>query len=273
MMKTAIFLLPGLLWLGRLSAQTLPLLEEDRRWTVEYADPVTLPPESYQLHYQYQGDTLIGATTYRRFGYGTLLREVPATGKVYRLLDSGECLLYDFDVAAGDTLQLCEDLEVRIDSIGSVTTNDLIERRKYFVSSDNAIHLEYYLEGIGTNLGFVEWSEPIGPPFLSLMCVMEGELEIYGDRCDEVVTSLTELPGVGGSVRFYPNPTWGPLTVDSELPYSNLLVYNLSGRLVFEAEFRKEEYRIDRLAPGIYFACLRDQQGKNLRWARIAKVP
>lgn len=244
-----------------LNSQALNLLEENKRWTVEYADQVTLPPEIDQLYYTYKGDTAIGATEYQKFGNGAILREDTIEKQVYLFTGDEECLLYDFAASPGDTADLCEGIRIVIDSITQFTTADGLLRKKFHVSGDDAINLEYYIEGIGTNLGFVEISEVIGPPNLDLMCVKKAGLEIYGDRCEEVV-AVFHHGQPKNSIHVYPNPTHGMVMVESAIPGLRVQVVDVNGKLVLEGLQKANEFQVSRLDPGLYFLLLYDEKGQ-----------
>ena len=208
--------------------QTPHLLEEDKQWTVEYADYIIIPPVIDQVSYVFEGDTLISGVTYGNFGNGAFLREDTLSQKVFLYFDSGECLLYDFQAATGDTLELCYDLQVVIDSISTITTQDGISRKKLHTSGENALGLYFMIEGIGSNLGFVEIGEAIGPPSMDLMCVKKGGTEIYGERCAELVS--TEIPQHHSPrLILYPNPARDYIYLDPLYSNTDIYIYNSNG--------------------------------------------
>ena len=231
--------------------QTPHLLEEDKQWTVEYADYIIIPPVIDQVSYAFEGDTLISGVTYGKFGNGAFLREDTLSQKVFLYFDSGECLLYDFQAATGDTLELCYGLQEVIDSISTITTQDGISRKKLHTSGENALGLYWMIEGIGSNLGLVEIGEAIGPPTLDLMCVKKDGNTVYGARCSEVLNTKSG-PSELIKVNLYPNPGDGPITIDSSLPLQKIQVFDAAGSMVFTRFPKGAQRQIINLSKGLY---------------------
>lgn len=266
--KLVVLVLAALSLAAHLDAQSVNLLEEDKQWTVEYADQVVLPPEIYQVHYAYEGDTTIGNTAYQKFGNRTFLREDTLERKVYLYAGDEECLLYDFNAGPGDTIGLCEGIRIVVDSITQWISTDGLLRKKFYVSSGEAINLEYYIEGIGTNLGFIEISEIIGPPAMDLMCVKKDDIEIYGERCEEVVPVLHRVQPKN-SIHVYPNPAHGRIMVESVARDLRVQVVDINGKLVSEELLKGNEFWIKHHNPGLYFLFFYDENGRCVGKNRI----
>lgn len=255
----------------KLPAQTIKLLENEKTWTVEYADRISLPPDIRQLTYAYAGDTVIAAATYGLFGNGAILQEDTINRKVYAYdeysLDARECLLYDFAARTGDTLTLCHGLQIVIDSVSQIVLNNGKERKIFYYTG--GINGAYYIEGIGSNLGLLELSEAIGPPSLELMCVRTNGVELYGNRCREVVSSVFEASLQRPVPSLYPNPATDQVVIDSSVPVGYVQLIDLWGRIVMQARPRANTLQLDNVKRGWYLLILYDQRGYRIGMEKI----
>lgn len=258
----------------KLPAQTIKLLENEKIWTVEYADRISLPPDIRQLTYAYAGDTVIAAATYGLFGNGAILREDTINRKVYAYdeysLDARECLLYDFAARTGDTLMLCHGLQIVIDSVSQIVLNNGEERKIFYYTG--GINGAYYIEGIGSNLGLLELSETIGPPGLELMCVRKNGTELYGNRCAEVISSAAEVHLSSTGIIVYPNPTTGVVSVDTAVEIGYFQLIDHQGNVMLSKRPGTNTLHFDNLTAGLYLLALYDREAGLIGTKKIVVV-
>ncbi|MFB6320348.1 T9SS type A sorting domain-containing protein [Saccharicrinis sp. FJH54] len=241
-----------------------PLLDTNTVWVVEYDYYNDIPPNTHQIKYHYQKDSIIGDLRYKNFGKGAfgqdvLLREDTTNKKVYILIENfgliEESLLYDFNAKKGDTLNIFEAGNIYIDSVAYITLYNN-EVRKIFYYSGGLMG-EYYIEGIGTNLGFIETAEAIGPPALNLMCVKKNNVILWGYRCNEVTQNKINLLK-DSQIKVYPNPSKGILNIDE---LDNCEVYNLMGTLLMTTKDKVVDLK--NFESGIYFLNIKDDAGQS----------
>ncbi len=256
-----------LIWAIVGSAQTYhPFLELNKVWTVEWANYMAIPPIVYQITYTYLGDTVINSIEYKN--YGTIIREDTVLRKVYLYEDgypNDECLLYDFNAQPGDTLDVCN-FGIVIDSVSTIQllTGEL--RNIFYYSG--TVTGEYYIEGIGSNEGFEYLSEPIGPPAYDLMCVKQDTIEIFGDRCDQVV-GLGEIVSSESFVNFYPNPAEDFLNIENSKDIETFWIFDLMGRDRLHGKITSNKIYFNSLSSGFYIIVFRDINNRLVDIKRV----
>ena len=225
------------------------------------------------INYPTSESTLIG-----------LIRQDTVSRKIYFMsLDYSPCtepngpfpigeefLLFDFDLALGDTIQLGLEPELHIiDSIDSIQYNDGIYRKIYFPSESYPEF--YFIEGIGASTGlfagvrglFVEGE------WCSLNCFKENEQYIIGNsiyNCDSIdmITHLTETYS-NNEVSIYPNPFNPFLIIDTTIDQFESLqlnIYDALGQLVFKKVITSnQQYQLDtqQLLTGMYLITITNE--------------
>jgi hypothetical protein len=246
----------SLIWASDISAQTYhPFLELNKNWTVEVVYYMHIPPIIHQITYTYLGDTVINSVEYKN--YGTIIREDTIQKRVYLWYDgypNDECLLYDFNAQAGDTIEACNFFLI-IDSVSTIHLLNGEIRNIFFYSG--TITGEYYIEGIGSNEGFEFLSEPIGEPGFDLMCVKKDGIELFGDRCDQVI-GLQELPCVESYVKLFPNPVSGYLNIECSEDIETFCIIDLMGRNLLHGTVNSNKINLSHLLPGHYIIVFRN---------------
>ena len=230
-----------------------PLLDTNTVWTVEYDYWLPPQPSSYQRNFKYKNDTIIDGITYKNFGYNALLREDISAKKVFMRSDSyinNECLLYDFNASTNDTLTICNGHNfIIIDSVSTYTMNNGEERKIFYYQAIDS--QEFFIEGIGYSEGFITVSELLGPPAFNLMCVKKNGEEIYGERCDEVVSILKPIRKVD-NITIYPNPTNSNLYFETNLLVTSYKIIDISGRYIDENIISGSTIELYKLKAGMY---------------------
>lgn len=252
-----------------------PLLSPQNTWTVEYVDYLQFPYRIEKVTYRHEGDTTINNHTYKIYGKEVwpfsgpaYLREDNTQKKVfqYSASSSEECVLYDFSAQAGDTLHLCHFIIV-IDSIGTTTLSNGDVRKILY--HHGTVDGTYYIEGVGSDVGFLEISEPIGPPSVEMMCYKNGEEDIFGDRCGEV-SSILETASFSNRSLVYPNPGSGSIKFKQKIsPNVRYVIRNTLGAEIQKGTYENTAIDIQFLKPSIYFIEIIDEDNQSIQKAKF----
>lgn len=288
-------LVGSILFTLRLSAQSyFPFPTDSARWKVSYGSGALGCP-TLVAEYQYEiiGDTIISSVTYKKisrtgytnnifcypddWGYIGCIREDTNKRIYFRSpIVNYDTLLYDFNLAVGDTLSgflcnYCSD-SIYVSSIDSVLVGSSF-RKRYNLSSPpqcgaGGISI---IEGIGSTRGLID----LLPSFESgswLDCFAQNGQTLYPDTttfCPILIESVAEPEEVKWSG--YPNPATDEITFQSEA-YSgnlNITITNLTAQIVrFEnISAMNSGFTISRngLESGIYFIEISDEQGRTSR--------
>lgn len=195
----------------------VPLINENLTWSVGtvgmgYICDFSQNPKTYF----FLGDTTFNSVTYKKvYAYNSIsvggngnnppycppflvdneyqltdiyIREDIAEQRVYRYFPDNtvtEVLLFDFSLEVGDTLN-----SYIIDSIYTISTPDGVSRRYFELGEYNEA---YMIEGIGGNQGPFSEPQVQFEGYHLLMCVKLGQLELFGEWCEEL--DFTALPG------------------------------------------------------------------------------
>lgn len=263
-MKKSIILLILCTSINLFAQDYIPFLDTKTIWVVEYNDYNSLPPENWQVKYQFQKDTLIDLIDYKYYGNYAVLREDTVNRKVYlrddHMLDN-ECLLYDFNAKQGDTIDVCN-FQIVIDSVSKTNISNGEERKIFYYQG--TIAGEYYIEGIGSNVGFIQLSEPIGPPNIDLMCVKKQEIELYGQKCDNV-TSVSNHSKNYIEINIYPNPTNSVLNFDADIELKTFRIIDNTGRIVLHNTIVNNTIELRSFKPGLYMIEFYDRKNELIK--------
>lgn len=255
------------------SAQTYtPLLSPNSIWVVEYEEYMSFPPQKWQLTFKHEGDTIINNKTYSQYGkisfpYSSyaFLREDKNTQKVYRYDLSqvnNECVLYDFSAQPGDTLYLCE-FVIIIDSVRTITLSNGDERK--IIYHHGSVDGTYYIEGVGSDVGFLEISEPVGPPSIEMMCFKEGETNLFGNRCGEI-SSINEVNLTLKKLKVYPNPSKSKIQLSQKFnDNAHYIIRNSLGKEIQKGVYQNTPINIKNLKPNIYSIEILDEYNQSFQ--------
>jgi len=165
-----------------------------------------------------------------------------------------ECLLYDFSLNVGDTIESsCLEGEIIISSIDSVLIGNNYRNRFHVSNSPYSI-----IEGIGSTAGLFE---PFFPFEYSgtLNCFVHNGQTIYPDTITtcEIVTHANEVKSVQ-SFLISPNPFITQTSIQSNQYFNNaiLTVYNSVGQQVKQIKNiigQTVTLNRDKLPGGMYF--------------------
>ena len=249
----------------------VPLVVDSTHWFSEKRPIIPVPPFLYAEHYLL-GDTLVSSINYKKVYYrkeyassyktmvspftlNALIREDTLTRKVYAILIQNpqdhscplnqEVLLYDFSAQPGDTLKGNDYCILLNDNIitGIIQNNFWVNSLTYSLNYSGQIY-----EGVGSYYGLLEaiYSSVSGPQFIMVDYCRGGlsNCKFYNVGIDNQV--------IENNIKIYPNPASNYLTIDSDLDYQTINIYNLSGKLLKTTE-RSSQINISDLSKGMYF--------------------
>ncbi len=283
----------------------LPLVEENKYWIMKtFNDHEPAPQAVGGFLYAFEGDTILNEVKYKKlfkynlagthpcqfppcfefeFPYRTLdktlfgfIREDTSTKKVYyfpykknisgsNICNSNECLIYDFSLNKGDTLNnYLVDITIGTDTILKNTVDSIF----YGFSGEDQLKtnrriMSYYGKypfsqcNIYEGLGYYEsglFVKSLIGDLLYSYC--EGSLT----ECN-IITSNYNLD-VENSIKVYPNPTNEFININFLNPIANIEILELDGR---KTEIRTNSplnISVSRLVSGPKVIKLVDKKGK-----------
>jgi hypothetical protein len=191
-------------------------------------------------------------------GYKGAFRQDIPNKKVYFVppLSSTEYLLYDFNMEPGDTVPgyLTYNSGDTVVSMDSILVGDNY-RKRWFTNYENDI---YYIEGIGSTYGLLEFSPGfiLDAPSYTLDCMMQNEQTIYPDPdtpC-QLITSVDNSEDLKDLFKVYPNPVRDLLYID-HASGSHVQLFSITGLLISESELTSghSELSLKGIPEGIYY--------------------
>ncbi len=212
-------------------------------------------------------DVVVGAYTYKKFvdpffNNEVYIREDVASKRVYRLVNSVEQLLYDFNLQVSDMITLSNGITYTVTSITDVTV-DGGTRKKYNLY--NFAGGETWIEGVGSNRHpLLPTYELPSDPHIYLTCSSQNDQDVYNHGLangstptDCSMLSIDSYHLNDTTINFYPNPFQQEVTISSETRLQNakLMLFNSLGQLVKLIEnINGNSFTINRenLNDGIY---------------------
>ena len=195
--------------------------------------------------------------------YHGSFRQDTVNKKVYYLEPSGqENLLYDFDLAIGDTVNTYNTCSLRrVVEIDSLLINGTFRKRYKLEELLIQCGDPYYIiEGVGCNNGFTEQMTNLNS---FLACFKNGNNVEYMDSAtidchspyDTCFTSYTS--SLNNSFKYpYPNPTANNIQIDNELLPTKYILQSLTGKILCEGYLVENPIKIPPLENGLYFLIL-----------------
>ncbi len=243
-------------------------------------------PERYDdvFNYYTGGDTVIGSYTYKKIykkgtnshfassgmplGSYTYINNTPsfclrsAAKEIFVCYpgNTSDILLYDFNLAPGDTLADTPVVNSQIITVTSIDSiNTAFGSRKRFHLSSGAPGAPYLYEGAGSAGGLIE---PVQGAFLSgtteLLCYSlngTGYIPSTGPDCELALGIVS--PENKSQSAVFPNPfsTTALFEFNEELKDASLDIFNISGQKLKTVVFSGNRFTLNRdgLAAGFYY--------------------
>jgi hypothetical protein len=296
MKKLPFFTLVFLVWTGKALTQTA-FPENGAVWKEEH---ITFAGPVFE-HYALCGDTLLNGNLYSQVvrlqldssgqvANSTYLGALRSNGQQVRFFsdyESTEFLLYDFGLAAGNSItlyvpDLLDTLTRTVDSVKSEFVAGAMRRFIYFKPQFGGNEPEYWVEGIGSSYGLLgRGLDPIPDNVHTLWCYEHGSdyLNLSGENCE-----LPELTGcsIANSTKFTskgpafklsvsPNPSASRLKffVNNQegLHLCNLKIYAANGKILKVLDQVGQETPLPsdvQLSPGFYIAVLSHKENDRV---------
>lgn len=165
---------------------------------------------------------------------------------------SSEQLLYDFDIAVGDTISGtfgdCSANTV-VSAIDQVLVNGLQRNRFHLNNSP-----KYFVEGVGTSSGLFGYLCQFIESGTCLETYYLGQDSLIVDGCTPVIAGLGSNKGTKLNIQVFPNPASDriTITVADKTPYSVQLM-DAQGKVVLRSSGSGQQtLNVDHLANGPY---------------------
>ena len=159
-------------------------------------------------------------------------------------INNNEYLIYDFDMAIGDTITKCNGpVEVYNKYYEDIFMGDTL------VNTDNL-----FQEGVGSFYGPIEGGGIDLQEYTELRCVMVDGLTMYGE-CTSQLLSIANKSPINHRINLYPTIAYENIMVDSKTNHE-LIIYNAVGKIMFVTTLSAGENKVavNFLPNGIYFA-------------------
>ncbi|HYV92542.1 MAG TPA: T9SS type A sorting domain-containing protein [Chitinophagales bacterium] len=268
-----------------------PLIRENTYWDVFHGDASEICDYSGADRYFFEGDTSFSGVHYKiirsykiinvnpgPFCYpyeveptstyvSSFLREDTLAKKVFIYCCGSypfghEELLYDFSLSVGDTLDSPYPgmgLTLVIDSIGTVTLLDGSQRKIFYPTNNQFFDYLYYIEGIGGSGGlFFPLPEGIGF-WESPTCITENGNLLWLNEIWNYCVPVAGIENNDDNPQFSisPIPFHNEISFQSDVVISEVKIYDIVGRAVFEKYYSSEiqscYINVSGLSDGVYF--------------------
>ena len=218
-----------------------------------------------ELHYQAE-DVVIGGleyhTIYSEGERGLLGAYRNEDNQVYYCNWNGsayedEVMLYDYDLEEGDFFNDTDEHPMMVTSVTTITDQNGVERKKFeFVFLGLDEETEYWIEGLGSNKGFVYrgvYTPTDDGAIFHLLCYHVGDNLIYVnpeyDACD--INEINESTDHG--INIYPNPANNIVRAlnATNAPINKIEVIDMLGRVVASTD-NSDYIDVSSLSEGQY---------------------
>ena len=225
-----------------------------------------------------------GSNSYYQNVYQGCIRE-DSLKHVYLYLNENahEYLLYDFNLALGDTLSknlygmgllhsYDPSIKLIVNAIDSVIVGGDYHKRYRF---DYSYHTLYLIEGVGSSDGLLETFDCYPSYSTDLVCFKQENIDAYpfGQACDLVVTGIEEIASKQ-RIQLFPNPSNGTFSINfmDEAPENAILrISDQLGQTVYEKKLtgnKLHQRNAGKSADGIYIIRIQSKgqayQGKMI---------
>lgn len=261
-------------------------------WRVDGWEGWTHCTGDYFFHYYDGGDTLIGSDIYRKIHRSTMFTDldtcVPGGSSCYfaylglyqgairddsvlnmcyiirPFIDTVE-ILFDYNQMVGDTVSssLINGSEAVITSIDSVLINSNYHKRwnfNYLLSGSG-----YFIQGIGSSNGIVNWIQNGSGCYTKLICVKDGAQTLFTSGSSSPYGCETMLLGETDDkvLKVYPNPTAGIIYIDGIEGKAEYRLLNAVGRELIKGPLLNNHIDLSELNEAVYFLIIISDKGKT----------
>ena len=260
-----------------------PMADSNASWCESYTWGSCGAVDDYVMWIQ--GDTIYNSLTYHKLyasgkiycqgppsyyynQYRGAFREDTAQKKVYFLPESqvAEILLYDFDVAVGDTSLAPNAPILRIDSV-LVNGN---YRKKFIIDTTTTISNQgiSYIEGIGCTMGFYQYRNFAVEYIPVLHSYFENSLEIFLPDSLSPCNVLLRIPEINEffELSVFPNPASGNFIIEfgKTIRQGDIEIKDILGNTVFaETISNRSQFSCENLPAGIFLVMVTDENGRR----------
>jgi len=262
-----------------------PFCMDSTQWSVRYTQNNPFSQKTYQ--YKIKGDTILNGITYFKLYYSKdliynspndtlkcFLRE-DTTKKVYVKYplssgyDTTEIILYNFNLAIGDTVTL-RLFNYTTDSIYKLIVSSIDDSYSTTIDSRKAYSFTYlqsawpctysiytWIEGIGSNLGGTFYNESpqnsCDDGGYNLQCFWQKGIYVLGGSFCDYWSNINENT-LNNNISIYPNPTKDNLTIETNTNTAQKLeILNLIGQTVYTNSINKKAViNTSAFAKGVY---------------------
>lgn len=166
-----------------------------------------------------------------------------------------EYTLYDFNLDVGHVMTNSyakhgEDLTI------TSISHDNAGRKKYHYDNSTTF---YYTEGIGSNLGIINFEAIIGEGYRELFCWGNTQNE---SNCAKEVLSLKETKFK--NVHIYPNPAKEKIFITNFAKNLSIKIYSILGNEIDNIILEKNYIDLKKYKSGIYFLEIKTQNKKKI---------
>lgn len=171
-----------------------------------------------------------------------------------------EYLIYDFDLAVGDTLPFNE-LHVYdtlvVTQIDSFQVSGNVYRKVFYLAGND--YVSQLIEGVGSSAGFLESLEKPYNMLHTLYCYSQNGQKYFPDTEVSDCVFFLDVPAVtlDPGIRLFPNPLKETLHLSLDPDFLNGLLQILSGegKSIYGAQLTEQQLDIEseKWSPGVYF--------------------
>jgi hypothetical protein len=205
-------------------------------------------------------------------GYMGALLDDSITNKVYFVKpnQNHDTLLFDYNLLVEDTIEgmLTANCTMTISSIDSVLVGNEYRKKWNFTTCNEGEG--YFIQGIGSDNGLIEWINSWGFTAAYLVCVKTSEKILYETDWNSfvgcvLIPTVEEERNAELDLKFYPNPFSGQTTLlaDNHFQNATLTILNSFGQIVNQVQNiygEKVTISRDNLTCGLYFYQLKERK-------------
>ena len=276
MLKKTLFILI-LIWSSR-SVNAQQFIDTTKSWSI--AECACGGWGAYYTRvFKFTSDTVINFTHYTNLsvfdttsafqGHIAQLREDTTLKRVFRRVGNQDHLIYDFNLAVGDTFHDVIDpwgypcIDMIVDSI-SFNTYYGQSRKQWYFNTATFYGVETWVDGIGNLSGVMHNLVACTVDYDAiLLCYQENNATKYYNSifntCFYSSVDVKNLTQSTNSFIVYPNPSSGAINVATKnISLKMVTIKNMLGELLFIKKTDHNSILIENLAPGIYAISVND---------------